>query len=96
MVIFSVVIAVSYSILITVQKQARDISGREETVGQARLALEQAPQSASNDAVVVSQQYAQAWATAENLAYYNLLKERYKAQITVAKPSGLADPVLAE
>lgn len=40
MAIFSVVIAVSYSILITVQKQGRDISGREETVGQARLALE--------------------------------------------------------
>lgn len=41
MLIFSVVIAVAYSILITVQKQGRDISGREETVGQARLALEQ-------------------------------------------------------
>ncbi len=42
------------------------------------------------------QQYAQAWATAENLAYYNLLKERFKAQIKVAKPSGLEEPVLTE
>ena len=35
------------------------------------------------------QQYAQAWAAAENLAYYDLLKERFKAQMLVAKPSGL-------
>ena len=41
MVIFSVVVAVSYSVLIAVQKQGRDIAGREESVGQARLALEQ-------------------------------------------------------
>ncbi|HMA07684.1 MAG TPA: SurA N-terminal domain-containing protein, partial [Ramlibacter sp.] len=39
------------------------------------------------------QQYLQSWATAENLAYYNLLKERFKAQIKVAKPSGLDEPV---
>ncbi len=31
-------------------------------------------------------QYSQGWSNAEGLAYYNLLKERYKAQITVAKP----------
>jgi peptidyl-prolyl cis-trans isomerase D len=42
------------------------------------------------------QQYAQTWAAAENLAYYNLLKERFKAQIKVAKPSGLEEPVVAE
>jgi peptidyl-prolyl cis-trans isomerase D len=35
------------------------------------------------------EQYAQSWASAENMAYYNLLKERFKAQILVAKPSGL-------
>ncbi len=35
------------------------------------------------------QQYAQWWGTAENMAYYSLLKERFKAQIKVAKPSGL-------
>jgi peptidyl-prolyl cis-trans isomerase D len=34
------------------------------------------------------QQYGQWWATAENLAYYNLLKERFKAKIDVPKPSG--------
>jgi peptidyl-prolyl cis-trans isomerase D len=33
------------------------------------------------------QQYAQALASAENLAYYNLLKERFKVQILVAKPA---------
>lgn len=32
-------------------------------------------------------QYSQAWGNAEGLAYYNLLKERHKAQIMVAKPS---------
>jgi peptidyl-prolyl cis-trans isomerase D len=32
-------------------------------------------------------QYAQAWGQAENLAYYNLLKDRYKAQILVPKPA---------
>ena len=42
------------------------------------------------------QQYAQTWATAENLADSNLLKERFKVQITVAKPSGLEEPVLTE
>jgi peptidyl-prolyl cis-trans isomerase D len=35
------------------------------------------------------QQYAQWWASAENLAYYNLLKDRFKAEIKVAKPTGL-------
>ena len=42
------------------------------------------------------QQYAQAWAAAENLAYYNLLKERFKVQMKVAKPSGLDEPVLTQ
>jgi peptidyl-prolyl cis-trans isomerase D len=32
------------------------------------------------------QQYEQWWASAEGLAYYNLLKTRFKAQILVAKP----------
>lgn len=39
------------------------------------------------------QQYAQWWASAENLAYYNLLKERFKVQIDVPKPSGIDQPV---
>jgi peptidyl-prolyl cis-trans isomerase D len=39
------------------------------------------------------QQYAQWWASAENLAYYNLLKERFKVQIEVPKPSGSDQPV---
>lgn len=39
------------------------------------------------------QQYAQAWAAAEMQAYYNLLKERFKVQIMVAKPSGLDAPL---
>jgi peptidyl-prolyl cis-trans isomerase D len=33
------------------------------------------------------QQYAQAWASAESAAYYNLLKERFKAEIKTAKPA---------
>ncbi len=32
-------------------------------------------------------QYSEWWSAAEGLAQYNLLKERFKAQITVAKPS---------
>ena len=35
------------------------------------------------------QQYAQWWANAESMAYYNLLKERFKARIVVPKPTGL-------
>ena len=34
-------------------------------------------------------QYVQAWGSAENLAYYNLLKERLKVQVMAPKPSGL-------
>ena len=32
-------------------------------------------------------QYTQWWTAAESLAYYNVLKERYKAEIKVAKPA---------
>ena len=42
------------------------------------------------------QQYAQGWAAAENMAYYNLLRERFKVQMKVAKPSGLDEPVLTQ
>lgn len=35
-------------------------------------------------------QYNQWWSSAEGLAYYNLLKDRFKAQITVAKPGPAA------
>jgi peptidyl-prolyl cis-trans isomerase D len=35
-----------------------------------------------------TQQYAQWWSSAETLAYYNLLKDRFKVQIDVPKPSG--------
>jgi peptidyl-prolyl cis-trans isomerase D len=35
-------------------------------------------------------QYAQWWTSAENLAYYNGLKERFKAEILVAKPAAVA------
>ena len=36
-------------------------------------------------------QYADAWGGAENLAYYNLLKDRLKVQMLVPKPAGLQD-----
>ncbi len=35
-------------------------------------------------------QYLQGWSNAESMAYYNLLKERFKAQIMVAKPTKAA------
>lgn len=42
-------------------------------------------------------QYAQWWTSAESLAYYNGLKERFKAEILVAKPaSGNADEVVTQ
>lgn len=37
------------------------------------------------------QQYARAWGAAENLAYYNLLKDRFKTEIKVAKPASKTD-----
>ena len=36
------------------------------------------------------QQYSQWWATAESLAYYDTLKERFKAKILVAEPAPAA------
>ncbi|NKE65112.1 peptidyl-prolyl cis-trans isomerase [Ramlibacter sp. RBP-2] len=47
-----------------------------------------APQMAQQE----RQEYAQAWATAENLAYYNMLKDRFKAQILVPKPADEPEP----
>lgn len=41
MIIFSLVMAGVYSVLITVQRQNSDLAGRQETVGNARLATEQ-------------------------------------------------------
>jgi peptidyl-prolyl cis-trans isomerase D len=41
-----------------------------------------APQQAQQEV----QQYTQAWARTETLAYYNLLKDRYKAEILVPRP----------
>jgi peptidyl-prolyl cis-trans isomerase D len=42
------------------------------------------------------QQYEQWWASAESLAYYNLLKERFKVEIEVPKPAGLDQPVATQ
>nr|WP_145551452.1 SurA N-terminal domain-containing protein [Variovorax boronicumulans] len=36
----------------------------------------------------VRQQYAQAWGAAETVAYYNLLKERFKVRMEVSAPAG--------
>jgi peptidyl-prolyl cis-trans isomerase D len=41
-------------------------------------------------------QYAQWWTTAENLAYYNGLKERFKAEILVAKPVPAKEEVVTQ
>ena len=35
------------------------------------------------------QQYAQIWAAAENQAYYDMLKDRYKARILIAQPAAI-------
>jgi len=51
------------------------------------------PREAQPEAVARQdrEQYTQAWGAAENMAYYNLLKERLKAEILVPKPAGLGD-----
>lgn len=41
-------------------------------------------------------QYAQWWTSAENLAYYNGLKERFKAEILVAKPEPAKEEVTTQ
>jgi peptidyl-prolyl cis-trans isomerase D len=42
------------------------------------------------------QQYTQWWSNAETAAYYNALKDRFKAEIKVAKPTPKKDDVLAQ
>jgi peptidyl-prolyl cis-trans isomerase D len=44
---------------------------------------------AENVARQEREQYEQWWGSAENLAYYNMLKERFKVKIHVPRPSGL-------
>jgi len=46
------------------------------------------PRDASLEATAKQErsQYTQWWTAAESLAYYNVLKERFKAEIKVAKP----------
>jgi peptidyl-prolyl cis-trans isomerase D len=43
-----------------------------------------APQQAQQEL----QQYNRAWGTAEAMAYYDMLKSRFKAQVTVPRPTG--------
>ena len=57
MLILSLVTAAAYSVLITVSKQSQDISGRQETVGQARLALEQLDRQIRSGNVLYDPQY---------------------------------------
>jgi peptidyl-prolyl cis-trans isomerase D len=47
---------------------------------------------APDAAKLQTQQYAQWWSSAETLAYYNMLKDRFKVQINVPKPTGLELP----
>lgn len=42
------------------------------------------------------EQYARAWGAAENGAYYNLLKDRFKTQVKVAKPVSRGEPSPAQ
>ena len=58
--------------------------------GYAVVKLERiVPREAEGEAQqkALQQQYSQAWTQAEALAYYDLLKQRYKAQIKVPRPS---------
>lgn len=51
------------------------------------------PREAKDDARarMEQEQYLQSWASAEALAYYELLKQRFKAQITVSRPAVQVD-----
>jgi peptidyl-prolyl cis-trans isomerase D len=49
-----------------------------------------------DSAIQDRQQYTKWWTNAEALAYYNVLKERYKAEIKVTKPAPKKDEVLAQ
>ena len=42
------------------------------------------------------QQYTQWWSNAEAAAYYNVLKDRFKAEIKVAKPVAKKDELVAQ
>ena len=56
------------------------------------------PRAAADEATVKQEraQYTQWWTAAESLAYYNVLKERFKAQIKVQRPApALGDEVRA-
>jgi peptidyl-prolyl cis-trans isomerase D len=56
------------------------------------LEREVKPDSVAQD----RQQYTKWWTNAEASAYYNVLKERYKAEIKVSKPSTKKDEVVAQ
>ena len=49
-------------------------------------------QSAQQD----QKQYTQWWTTAESLAYYNSLKDRFKTEIKIAKPVPKNDELVAQ
>jgi peptidyl-prolyl cis-trans isomerase D len=53
------------------------------------------PREASATVQDDRKQYGQWWAAAENMAYYNALKERFKVEIKVAKPAPKTDAELA-
>ena len=55
--------------------------------------LERDPKSST--AFQDRQQYTQWWSDAETAAYYNSLKDRFKADIKAAKPSAKKDEKLA-
>jgi peptidyl-prolyl cis-trans isomerase D len=61
-----------------------DLGEQGYAVAKVNKVLEREAKSAS--AVQDRQQYTQWWTNAESAAYYNSLKERFKAEIKVAKP----------
>jgi peptidyl-prolyl cis-trans isomerase D len=53
------------------------------------------PPAAADEAMVkqAREQVSQAWGTAEDQAYYNMLKERFKTEIKIAKPAVKSNPI---
>ena len=62
-----------------------DLGAQGYAIVKVNKVLPREPQSESA-ALQARQQYAQAWTAAEGLAYYNLIKDRFKAEILVPKP----------
>lgn len=62
----------------------------DEGYAVVRIAKVEPPQLQPAESLQLDQAYSRAWGAAESAAYYETLKRRYKAQVTVAAPAASA------